>query len=171
LCFKLLDIFKFKFKGKNARLDNFYKPANKSIIIRLFDEYYSLLVERSNKIGGVRKTVGIWMDINPVEISILSKKRKLEDARIVLDVIETGCLDLQVKLEREDFQDEEYKIISSHVRDIQFKCQKFQMMLSVQDCLSFRTVKEIILWKAGINNCWIKFMLSETLFTDNCKMF
>jgi hypothetical protein len=52
--------------------------------------------------------------INPVEISILSKRRELENTQNVWDIIETGCWDLQVKLERRAFQDEEYNIINSH---------------------------------------------------------
>jgi hypothetical protein len=108
------------------------------------------------------------MDIDPVDISIYSKERKLDDVQNICDLIEIGCLDFQVKLEREAFQNDEYEVINSHTREIQFKCQNFQMVLSVQDCLSFRAVKRIIMWKAGVSDYWIKFLLNETLFTDNC---
>jgi hypothetical protein len=45
------------------------------------------------------------------------------------------------------------------------------MVLFIQDCFSFRTVKRILLWKAGVDGSWIKFLLNESLFTDSSKFF
>jgi hypothetical protein len=45
------------------------------------------------------------------------------------------------------------------------------MVLAIQDCLSIKVIKKIILWKAGVINSWIKFLLNEAIYTDNCKIF
>jgi hypothetical protein len=34
---------------KNIKLDNFYQSTNKSSVIRMFNEYYSLLVDKSSR--------------------------------------------------------------------------------------------------------------------------
>jgi hypothetical protein len=45
------------------------------------------------------------------------------------------------------------------------------MVLTIQGSLSIKVIKKIILWKAGIVNRWIKFLLNEATYTDNCKIF
>jgi hypothetical protein len=45
------------------------------------------------------------------------------------------------------------------------------MVLDIQDCLSIRIIKKVILWKAGVADSWIKFLLNEAVYTDNCKIF
>jgi hypothetical protein len=69
-------------------------------LLGCLNEYYSMLIDRTCKMGDLRKTMGIWMDINPVDISICSKERKLSDVQIIWDLIEVQCLDFQVKCER-----------------------------------------------------------------------
>jgi hypothetical protein len=144
---------------------------NKSIVIKLFDEYYSILISHGDSIGDLRKTMGMWLDINPVELVIYSKKKKANDLQIIWNLVETGHLDYQIKFEREAFQVDDFKIISTHTRELQFKCDNFQMVLDIQDCLSIRVIKKVILRKAGVAGSWIKFLLNEAVYSDNCKIF
>jgi hypothetical protein len=149
------------------------RPVNKdkSIVIRIFDEFYSIIVSQGDSIGDLRKTMGIWLDVNPVDLVIYSKKRRMTDSQIIWEKIKSGHLEYQVKFEREAFQVEDYKIIDAHTREMQFKCENFQMELAIQNNLSIKVIKKIILWKAGIVNIWIKFLLNEAVYTDNCKVF
>jgi hypothetical protein len=41
--------------------------GGKSIVIKIFDELYSIIVMKNNCIGDLRRTMGVWLDINPVD--------------------------------------------------------------------------------------------------------
>jgi hypothetical protein len=96
------------------------------------------------KIGNIPKTMGVWMDINPIDIVIYSRKRMSEDEETIWDLISNGFFNFQIKLERKTLQVDEYEVINVNTREIQFRCENFQVILSIQDCFSFKTTKRII---------------------------
>jgi hypothetical protein len=142
---------------KQIKLDNFYKSTVKSIVVEVFEEYYSVIIERSSKVGDLRKMLGTWIDINPVNISIYSKKRKLSDAQNVWGLTVEGCLDFQTKLEREAFQNEDYKVINSHKMSCNSKVIIFKWLCLYKIVLVSEQLKRLFYGKlelmvAGLNS-------------------
>jgi hypothetical protein len=68
-------------------------------------------------------------------------------------------------------QEDEYEVINFFARSLKFKCNVFQMFLTIQSSLSLKAVKKIILLKTDFKETWIKFNLNEALFTDKSKVF
>jgi hypothetical protein len=82
-----------------------------------------------------------------------------------------GAKNFVVSFEMNPIQISQYKIIDFKARSIKLKCEIFQLYLTLQNNLSFKTVKKIILMKTEMNNFWIMFNLNEALFTDRSKLF
>jgi hypothetical protein len=44
--------------------------SNRSVVLKIFGEFYSLITYSKNRIGDLRKTMSVWMDLNPTNVII-----------------------------------------------------------------------------------------------------
>jgi hypothetical protein len=79
--------------------------------------------------------------------------------------VNNGNMEFEIKLKMNSIQHNDFEVISVVTRNFQFKYDVFQIMMSIQDSLSLRVVKKIILWKPDFKNTWMKYLLNEALYT------
>jgi hypothetical protein len=60
---------------EKRELNPSFKSFNRSIVLMIFNEFYSMIIYNENKIGDLRKTLGVWMDLSPTNVIISTKKR------------------------------------------------------------------------------------------------
>jgi hypothetical protein len=104
-------------------------------------------------------------------ISIYDRKKLQADDIKIWDLLKSGIMGLEIAFEKNPIQHEESSIINAVTRNIQFKCDMFNLSLTIQNNLSLRIVKKIKLWKTEFSNTWIKFLLNEALYTHESKVF
>jgi hypothetical protein len=73
-----------------------WASSRKTIKIQIFEEFYFISVDACHLIGDVLKTIGLWMDEDPSELSISNNFNCRQDEKI-WDSINKGGLDITIE--------------------------------------------------------------------------
>jgi hypothetical protein len=71
----------------------------------------------------------IWIDVAPANILVITKKKIPSDNELIWNLMNNGNMEFLIDLQMNPIQVEEFSVISANTRNLQFKCETFQMML------------------------------------------
>jgi hypothetical protein len=60
----------------------------RSICLSIFNESYSIITNTRHKIGDLRKTVGMWLDLRSIKILISIDKKSCNDKNVIWELID-----------------------------------------------------------------------------------
>jgi hypothetical protein len=123
-CHKFTNVESFRSVMNDKKIDKMEKTISfranrkkincirRSICILLFDEVYSISVKSSHKIGDLRKTIGLWLDLSSLMISIKFYERILNNECHQWEAVNFGAKSFTIVFEMNPIQENEFKIIN-----------------------------------------------------------
>jgi hypothetical protein len=159
-----------KSKMKFPKIINCRNGNSKTICISICEDKYMLETKQFQRIGDIRKTISLWIDMRPDKIIIENKFCCLDEENIWA-AADKGGMECNVKFGKKCVHLDDYKIILFKPKKVIFRENVLNFQMLFHEGLKFRTIKKIILLKLKKNNCWIKFFINEKIYNDESKLF
>jgi hypothetical protein len=148
---------------------NWTKCKARTIIIDIFDDKYSMETKSYCTIGDLKKTIGLWIDVQPDKITI-ENEVCLFDIGNIWEAAFQGSIEFKVKFDQNMCNTFRYEVIQFKTRKLIFKENDLKLQMMIHEDLKIRTVKKILLTKLKKFDFWIKFRLIEELFTYKSRI-
>jgi hypothetical protein len=135
----------------------------KTITVNIVNDKYTIETRSYQQIGDLRKTIGLWTDIQPNKF-VLENDFCWSDNELIWKAAAKGGVEFKIKFQRNSFSSFMHEIICYKPKKVIFKEGEYRLQLQIHEELKIRTVKEVVLHQLKKEGCWIKFLLNEKLF-------